>query len=75
MLDTWEHIRVEVERLIEVDDQTMVLLMTLSGKGRGSGIEVRQQIAHLDSFRAGKLTRIVTYTEHAEALEAAGLSE
>jgi ketosteroid isomerase-like protein len=73
--DTWEYIRVELERLINVDDQTVVALMTLHGKGRGSGIEVRQQIAHLDTFQAGKLTRIVTYTKQSEALEAAGLSE
>ena len=68
-------LRIELERVIEVDDHTMVLLMTLYGKGRGSGVEVRQQIAHLDTLSAGKLARIVTYTDRAEALEAVGLSE
>ena len=75
LLDTWEYIRIELEWVIEVDDHTMVLLMTLYGKGRGSGVEVRQQIAHLDTLSAGKLARIVTYTDRAEALEAVGLSE
>ena len=75
LLDTWEYLRLDLERLIEVDDHTLVLLMTLYGKGRGSGAEVRQQIAHLSSFRAGKVIRIVTYTDRAEALEAVGLSE
>jgi ketosteroid isomerase-like protein len=75
LIDSWEQIRVETERLIDVDEHTMVLLMTLHGKGRGSGIEVRQRIAHLDAFRAGKLTRIVTYTNREAALNAAGLRE
>ena len=35
----------------------------------------RQRIAHLDTFRAGKLTRIVTYLDRAEAIEAGGTPE
>jgi ketosteroid isomerase-like protein len=42
-------------------------------KRPGSGVEIRQQLAHLDTFRTGKVTRIVTYTDRAEALEAVGL--
>jgi ketosteroid isomerase-like protein len=61
--------------LIDVDDHTVVELMTLYGKGRGSGVEVRRHIAHLATFRAGKITRIVTYTDRADAFEAVGLRE
>jgi len=48
-------------------------LLILSGKGRGSGAEVRQPIAQLNTFRAGKLSRIHVYTDRGAALEAAGL--
>jgi ketosteroid isomerase-like protein len=73
--DRWEYLRLELERLIDVDDHTVLALMTMYGKGRGSGIEVSQPIAHLDTVRAGKLSRIVTYTNRNEALKAAGLPE
>jgi hypothetical protein len=50
-------------------------LLTLYGQGRGSGVEVRQEIAQLHTFQAGKVLRLVTYTDRAEALEAAGLPQ
>ena len=75
MTETWEYLRLQTDRLIEVDDETIVLLLTLYGEGRGSGVEVRQEIAQLHTLRAGKVLRLVTYTDRAEALEAAGLRD
>jgi len=75
LTETWEYLRLQTDRLIEVDDETMVLLLTLYGEGRGSGVEVRQEIAQVHTFRAGKVLRLVTYTDRAEALQAAGLRE
>jgi ketosteroid isomerase-like protein len=75
LIDTWEYLRLELERLIDVDDKTVAALAILYGKGRASGVEVRQEIAHVDTLRAGKLARLVVYTDRAEALEAVGLRE
>jgi ketosteroid isomerase-like protein len=71
--DAWEYLRLELERVIEVDDDSVVVLMTLYGKGRRSGAEIRQQVAHVDTLRAGKFTRIASHADRAEALEAVGL--
>ena len=60
---------------IEVDDDTILFLATLDGKGRGSGLKIRQDVAQVVTFRAGKVVRIVVYTEPTEAFEAVGLSE
>ena len=73
--DAWDYLQLQLDRVIDVDDDTILVLMTLTGKGRGSGVEIRQEIAHLDTFRAGKVARIVTYTDRAEAFAAAGLRE
>ncbi len=75
LMDTWEYIQLELERLIEVDHKTLIALVALAGKARGSEVVTRQRIAHLDTFRAGKLTRIVTYLDRAEAIEAGGTPE
>jgi ketosteroid isomerase-like protein len=75
LIDTWEYLRLELERLIDVDDQTVAALLVLYGKGRASGVEVRQEIAHVVTLRAGKIARLVVYTDRAEALEAVGLEE
>jgi ketosteroid isomerase-like protein len=75
LIDIWEYVRVELERLIEVDDDSVLALVVLDGRGRVTGVDVHQEIAHLHTFRAGKVARIVTYTDRAEALEAVGLRE
>jgi ketosteroid isomerase-like protein len=45
------------------------------GKGRTSGIDLRSNLTSVCTFRDGKITRIEYFFNHAEALEAAGLSE
>jgi ketosteroid isomerase-like protein len=75
LIDTWEYIRMEVEDLIDVDNDTIFGLVVLDGRGRVTGVDVHQDIAHLHTLRAGKVARIVTYTDRAEALEALGLRE
>jgi ketosteroid isomerase-like protein len=45
------------------------------GMGKGSGVEIDDPIYWVYELRGGRLYRISEYTERAEALEAAGLSE
>ena len=73
--DAWEYLQLETDKVIEVDDDTILFLATLDGKGRGSGLKIRQDVAQVVTFRAGKVVRIVVYTEPTEAFEAVGLSE
>jgi ketosteroid isomerase-like protein len=40
------------------------------GRGRGSGAEMDNQIAHVWTFRGDKAVRMVAYEEQADALAA-----
>jgi ketosteroid isomerase-like protein len=42
---------------------------------RATGIEFSQELGEVFDLRAGKIVRIRDFLTHAEALEAAGLSE
>ena len=45
------------------------------GKGRTSGIDLRSNLTSVCTIRDGQITRMEYFFNHAEALEAAGLSE
>jgi ketosteroid isomerase-like protein len=45
------------------------------GKGRTSGIDLQSSVTAIYTFRNGRIVKIEFFFDHAEALEAAGLSE
>ena len=45
------------------------------GKGRASGIDLRSDLTTIFTVRDGQFTKIEFFFDHAQALEAAGLSE
>jgi ketosteroid isomerase-like protein len=47
----------------------------ISAVGRGSGIEIEARSAAVQGFRDGRISSYRPYTDRAEALEAAGLSD
>jgi ketosteroid isomerase-like protein len=76
-LDAWEDFRVEAEAYRELDDERVLVLARLSGRGRRSGLElgqVRTKGATLFHVRDGKVTRIVTYLDRELALADLGLA-
>jgi ketosteroid isomerase-like protein len=73
--DTWDDFRVEVHDLVDVGDR-VVAEITISGTGRGSGVEAEMRIFNIWTLRDGKAIRVEGgYRDRDEALEAAGLSE
>jgi hypothetical protein len=71
--DVWEDFRIEVHDLVDGGDR-VVAEITISGTGRGSGVEAEMRIFNVWTLRDGKVIRLVGgYRERAEALEAAGL--
>ena len=46
-----------------------------SGHGAGSGVPIDMELAQVLTIRGGKTLRLEEYSDRAEALEAAGLSE
>ena len=70
----FDDLRFDVEELIDADDQVIVTIR-IGGRGRASGAAVDRTWSFVCSVRDGMIYRVRAYTERAEAIEAAGLSE
>ena len=65
----------EVERIEELADGRVLALLTLRGKGRGSGVPVDAEYAHILSFHEGLCIRVDGFPTWSQALTTAGLAE
>lgn len=77
-LSAWENFSAEVEAYREIDDERVLVLVDFRGRGRASGLEIGQMQsrgANVFHIRDGKVVKLVTYLDPAEALEAVGLRE
>ena len=73
--EVWEEFRMEPDELVDAGDR-VVAIGRWVGKGKGSGIEVQQPVADVFTLHDGRVVRAeLGFTDRAEALEAAGLSE
>jgi ketosteroid isomerase-like protein len=66
---------VEMERVVDVDNDRVVVLLHQSGRIKGSGHTLREPLGVATEFRDGKATRFQVYFSWREALEAVGLAE
>ena len=71
----WDELRIESQGVIELPDGRVVSLIRVSGRGKGSGVEVTLEAADVFTLRDGKVIQMTGYPKRAEALEAVGLSE
>jgi ketosteroid isomerase-like protein len=76
-LSAWEDLRVEsVEEYRELDDERVLVLHDLGGRGKTSGLELglaQTKAATLFDLRDGKVTRLVAYPDREQALADFGL--
>ena len=76
LLETWEQWRVEADEYRELDDERVLVLVHLSGRGKTSGLDIgrlRAEVAFLFHVRGGKVTRHVVYWDRERALLELGL--
>ena len=73
--ETWEEFRYDPDEFMEVGRDRVLVLGTIRGRGRGSGIGVELFSGHLWTFEKGKAVAMRLYRDREEALTAAGLSE
>src|SRR5687768_10878650 len=66
-LSGWEFWRAEAEDFLEIDDY-VVVLATYHGRGRGSGVEIRQEGAHVFKLRDGKVVRLEIFASREKAI-------
>ena len=67
-LSGWEDWRAEADDYLEFGDQ-VVVLATYRGRGKGSGVEIVQQGAHVFELRGGKVVRMEIFASREKALE------
>jgi len=75
-LTAWEGLRSEADEFREIDDERVLVLTHLSGRGKTSGLELGQvetKQANLLQIRDGKVTRLVIYNYREHALADLGL--
>jgi hypothetical protein len=75
-LGAWEDLRIVVDESRELDDERVLVLVHLTGRGKTSGLEigqVRAKGADLFHARDGKVARLVLYMDRERALADLGL--
>jgi len=73
-LESWDDHQVDVEEVKDGGD-SVVVGQHLSGRGKGSGLEVDFRVYLHFKLRDGRVSYVYEYADRGEALEAAGLSE
>src|SRR5690349_19793654 len=72
--EAWEEFTTEVDQIFDAGEQ-LVSIHTVHLQGKHSGASMTFRYAYLYTLRDGKAIQIRSYSNPADALEAAGLSE
>ena len=67
-LSGWARWRAQPDEFLEFRDH-VVVLATYHGRGRGSGVEISQEGAHVWELRDGKVVRLEIFATRAKALQ------
>jgi ketosteroid isomerase-like protein len=76
-LRVWEDHRSEAEEYREIDNERILVLISVTGRGKTSGMDLGQmqaQGANLFRIQGGQVTRLVLYTDRDRALADLGLT-
>ena len=73
-VDAYPDLRVEPLEAKDHGDEVF-LWVRFVGHGAASGVPIEMEIAHVVTVRDGKISRLVEYTDRAEALKAVGLAQ
>ena len=64
----WENWRAEADKYLELGDY-VVVLASYHGRGKGSGVEIHQEGAHVFKLREGKVVRLEIFASRDRALQ------
>jgi ketosteroid isomerase-like protein len=70
----WEEYHSEAVAYRELDDERVLVLTYVIGRGKASGLEIAQRRANVFHVRGGKVTRLVVYWDREHALADLGLA-
>ena len=77
-LSAWEAFRVKADEYREIDDERVLVLLYVSGRGKTSGLQIGEigtKGANLFHIRGRKVTRLVLHWDREQALADVGLGE
>jgi ketosteroid isomerase-like protein len=73
--EVWDGpLQMEIDRILEIDEERHLILITFTGRGSGSGVEVTLKYAHLVTERDGLTYRIEGFADWDTALRKTGLT-
>jgi ketosteroid isomerase-like protein len=76
-VDAWESYRSEADEYRELDDERILVFISVTGRGKKSGLELghmQAKGAAVFQIRDGRVTRYVLYTDRERALADLGLA-
>jgi ketosteroid isomerase-like protein len=73
--ETYEDFKIRVERIIDAGGDDIVVLARYTASGTASGVRLEGEHGYVWTLRDGQAVRFRWFSSHAEALEAAGISE
>ena len=78
-LSAWEEFGIEPDKYLELDDERVLALVHVSGRGKTSGLDLGQMrgkgAAALFEVLGGKVTKLVFYWDRERGVADLGLSE
>jgi ketosteroid isomerase-like protein len=74
-MGSFDEYHYEVERLTDLGSGAVLAVVTEEGRGKSSGVPVRQTFATLYTVIEGKIARVTLFPSEEVALEAVGRSE
>jgi ketosteroid isomerase-like protein len=73
--ETWDDYLITAEDYRKLDAERVLVLVALSGRGKASGLEMRQAGANIFTLRAGKVVALTIYWDRERAFADLGLAE
>ena len=74
-LRPFSDLQIEAERIIDLGEDRVLVLSRQTAHGKQSGVPIAHEFGDLFTLPDGKIVRLDSYWNRADALEAAGLSE
>jgi ketosteroid isomerase-like protein len=71
-MEAWEERHFDPVELMDAGEHVIVFL-NLDAKGKSSGVPVHIELAHVLTFRDGKVVRVQAFIDRDQALRAAGM--
>ena len=71
--EVFDDMRIEIEEITDAGENQLVVVVRVTGRGKGSGVNVEQRNGQVWRFADRRIARIDSYLNPTDAFDAAGL--